>query len=83
MRALLVGGSSTDFPHHNDFIENGQRKGMFLGYDVAPTRLSLATKMWHVSHCPFGTAQNHCPNDDSFKKLLVTEIRQEYGEQCV
>ena len=43
-RALLVGGRSTDFPGHNDFIENGQRKGMFLGYDVAPTRLSLATR---------------------------------------
>ena len=27
----------------NDFIENGQRKGMFLGYDVAPTGLSVAT----------------------------------------
>jgi hypothetical protein len=21
------------FPRHNDFIENGQRKGLFLGYD--------------------------------------------------
>jgi hypothetical protein len=41
--------SSTDFPRHNDFIENGQRKGMFLGYDVAPTRLSLATTFYIIS----------------------------------
>jgi hypothetical protein len=26
---------STDFPRHNDFIENGQRKGHLLGHDVA------------------------------------------------
>jgi hypothetical protein len=28
-----------------DFIENGQRKDMYLGNDVAPTRLSLPTKV--------------------------------------
>ena len=25
---------ASDFPRHNDLLENGHRKGMFLGYDV-------------------------------------------------
>ena len=39
-----MGGRSTDFPRHNDFIENGQRKGMFLGYDVAPTEVRFTSQ---------------------------------------
>ena len=34
--AAMVCGQrlASDFPRHNDLIENGHRKVMFLGYDV-------------------------------------------------
>jgi hypothetical protein len=48
--ALVVVGRLTDFPCHNDFIENGQRKGIFLAYDVAPTRLFDHDERRNIQH---------------------------------